>query len=325
MAALLLKDPSQRLLLLITLSISIFNAESFSYSTTLHLNINSPLTGIFPKQYTPVIKFSTMDQRRSNTERNLVTENDDNVTDSSNLSTLYRGVSSMYFGQVLLALKKSGLTLGCLNIIGGPLMATGIALILGSAAEKQLLGSDTFKRLNGLMFLYATLALMLVAIVPQLYSPFGMLWFFSGSSTLFVATKGYFSGLKADDNKSFLPETSRLLNAASRTSLALPPKQTSFGNFFILLTIGLKKAAICWGIFQVLLSSGSVRSQIAVRLSQLIKLTILGGSTVTAMSIDDDSKAQELVLVPLNMLSFYVLTTMACKYQYTLWEKSGCS
>ena len=219
----------------------------------------------------------------------------------------------MHFGQIMLAVKKSGVTLGSLNVIGGPLMASGITFILGKAAEKHNLRYDTSKRLNGLLFLYATLALILVALAPQLYNPFGMLWFLSGSSTLFVATKGYFSGLKANDNENFLTETSRLLKAALKTPMARPTKKISFGDFASLWTILAKKTLLGWGILKVLLTSGlATRSPIVLAVSQLTKLTILGGSIVTALSIGDDPTRED-ALVPLNFLASYTLTTMAGK------------
>jgi hypothetical protein len=228
------------------------------------------------------------------------------------LTKLYRGVSMLHFGQIVMAVKKSGLSLGCLNVIGGPLMAFGVTFLLGNACDKQHLAMDTSKRLNGVLVLYATLALCLVALVPQLHNPFGMLWFISASSTLFVAVKGYFSGLKADSDKTFFPETLRLFSDASRTTLAVPPNGITFGDFFSLWTVAIRKASLVWGILQVLLSVGLEKSQIAPKLSQLAKLTLLGGSLVTAASIEGSAE-RDLTMMPLNMMTAYVFSTMAGK------------
>lgn len=300
-------------LIFITL-LSLNQALLLSQATTQQLKIASP-----PLVSTQSISVAAMTVRRSKTERRLVSENFNNISkneirkDPLSLATLYRGVSMMHFGQIMLAVKKSGVTLGSLNVIGGPLMASGITFILGKAAEKHNLRYDTSKRLNGLLFLYATLALILVALAPQLYNPFGMLWFLSGSSTLFVATKGYFSGLKANDNENFLTETSRLLKAALKTPMARPTKKISFGDFASLWTILAKKTMLGWGILKVLLTSGlATRSPIVLAVSQLTKLTILGGSIVTALSIGDDPTRED-ALVPLNFLASYTLTTMAGK------------
>lgn len=232
------------------------------------------------------------------------------------LIKIYRGVSMLYVGQILMSFKKSGFTLACFNVIGGPLVAAGLMLLLGNAAKNQNLEYDTFKRLNGLMVLYSTLALMLVALVPQLHSPFGLLWLVTATSSLWVTVKGYFAGLKADKNKIFFPETQRLLNDAAKVSIAIPPKGISYIDFFLLWTVAIKKTTLVLGILQILLSTvGPMKFKIIPRLlSHLMKLTILGGSLVTETSIEDDSSIRHSVAGPVNMLVSYVFFSMGGAY-----------
>lgn len=245
-------------------------------------------------------------------------------TDQLELTKIYRGVSMLHFAQVLMAFKKSGVTLGSLNVVGGPLMATGLMILLGDAAESQQLQKDTFKRLNGLMVLYATLALSLVALVPQIDNPFGLLFLLSGSSTLFAGVKGYFAGLQADGNKSFLAETQRLFQAASNTTMntCIPSKQqllkmSSLGDFISLWVVAIKKIYLVFTIGLILTTTkttvSSMRLKIAPHLSHFMKLTILGGSLITTMSIQDSSvSTQETnVVTTLSILISYVFSTMA--------------
>ena len=261
--------------------------------------------------------------RRTKTQRVQGATSTDGVTegiadcfqDQLAMTKLFRGVSMLHFGQVFMALKKSGLTLGSLNVIGGPLMAAGLMFLLGNASEKKCLSNDTFKRLNGLMVCYATMALCLVAIVPQLGNPFGMLYFISGSSTLFVVVKGYLVGLRVNKDQ-FFPDTLRLLKEAFQTSIvALPHDRTSLGYFVSLWTVATLKATLAWGALQLVLSPNFTIRQVAPILSQLTKLTILGGSLVTAMSMKD-KPARDSTFVPLKMLASYVFGSMAGMYDF---------
>lgn len=271
-------------------------------------------------QLAPTTKTTRMTQRRSKTCKLSQTSPGD--TDKSEkkvyldqlaLTRLYRGVSMLYLGQVIMAVKKSGLTLGCLNVVGGPLMAAGITFLLGIASEKQCLALDTFKRLNGLLFLYATLCLVIVALVPQLHQAFGLLYFISGTSTLLVGIKGYLAGLPADGDKQFLSETSRLFAGASRVTLALPPKIT-FGEFIALWCIATRKFILAGGVARVIFSTGLGKHQVVPKISELAKLTILGGSLVSAISIED-TISRDVALIPINILQSYVFGTMAGKFQ----------
>jgi hypothetical protein len=271
-------------------------------------------------QLAPLTKTIKMTARRSKTQKLSQTSSDNTdeaekkvYHDQLALARLYRGVSMLYLGQVIMAFKKSSLTLGCLNVVGGPLMASGVTFLLGSASEKQYLALDTFKRLNGLLVLYATICLGIVALVPQLHQTFGLLFFISGTTTLLVGVKGYFAGLSADGNKSFASETSRLFDGASRVTLAFPPKIT-VGEFISLWCVATRKLRLAVGVIQVILSAGLVKSQIAPKISQLAKLTILGGSLVCAISLEDTT-ARDMALVPLNMMISYVFFTMAGKFQ----------
>mmetsp|Transcript_17404 Transcript_17404/g.25240 ORF Transcript_17404/g.25240 Transcript_17404/m.25240 type:complete len:359 (+) Transcript_17404:91-1167(+) len=285
------------------------------------------------QQQLNIRKTSTMTSRRTKTMREQKSSssddnnNNNSMTDQKQtiLTPLYRGVSMLHIGQISLALKKSGVTLGCLNVIGGPLMAAGLLLLLSNAAEQKHLAKDTFLRLNGLMVLYATLTLGLVALVPQLSSTYGLLYFVSGSSALFVAVKGYFAGLRAaDDVTTFWQKTGQLLKQASRTSMSLPSGKSSLGHYCTLWLVAVRKISLLWGIFQVVMPlvspaltsfvlPASPRRAIALKLSEFIKLTLLGGSVVTtiSMSDDDDDVAYDQKFAPINLLASYALGTMA--------------
>ena len=260
---------------------------------------------------------SIMPSRRLKTTRKVSTDNEEtskpDLKDQLALVHLYRGVAMMHGGQILLAFKKSGYTIACFNVIGGPLMAAGICYILGNAASTQCLANSTFKRLNGLLFMYSSLAYCLIALVPQLNSSLGMLWFLSASSTIFITVKGYLSALKADNNKGFLIETCRLFNEAFQVTLSLTkiPSKEKIGDFASLWIIALKKVALIFAIVQVLLSSGFARSQIAPKINQIMKLTILGGSIVINLLIGNDIISEKTVMFPLNVLISYVLASMA--------------
>uniref|UniRef100_A0A7S4RFM5 Uncharacterized protein n=1 Tax=Ditylum brightwellii TaxID=49249 RepID=A0A7S4RFM5_9STRA len=288
------------------------------------------------QQQLNIRKTSTMTSRRTKTMREQKSSssddnnNNNSMTDQKQtiLTPLYRGVSMLHIGQISLALKKSGVTLGCLNVIGGPLMAVGLLFLLSNAAEQKHLAKDTFLRLNGLMVLYATLTLGLVALVPQLSSTYGLLYFVSGSSALFVAVKGYFAGLRAaDDVATFWQKTGQLLKQASRTSMSLPSGKSSLGHYCTLWLVAVRKVSLLWGIFQVVMSfvspaltsfvlPASPRRAIALKLNEFIKLTLLGGSVVTTISMsddDDDDVAYDQTFAPINLLASYALGTMAGK------------
>jgi hypothetical protein len=298
---------------LLTVSLAICQTRSFSHPAGKFNHATVP-------RLAPLTKTIKMTARRSKTQK-LSQTSSYNTNEAEKkvhhdqlaLAKLYRGVSMLYLGQVIMALKKSSLTLGCLNVVGGPLMASGVTFLLGSASKKQYLASDTFKRLNGLLALYATICLGIVALVPQLHQAFGQLFFISATTTLLVGVKGYFAGLCADGNKSFVSETSRLFDGASRVTLAFPPKIT-VGDFISLWCVAARKVSLALGVIQVILSAGPVKSQIVPKISQLAKLTMLGGSLVCAISLVD-TRARDMALVPLSMMISYVFFTMAGKFQ----------
>eukprot|EP00980_Cylindrotheca_fusiformis_P008430 scaffold1784_cov116-Cylindrotheca_fusiformis.AAC.10 len=302
---------------LLAFVIIICKAHAFSFSAgKLKFTTTAP-------QFVELTTGTKMVFRRSKTHRVpqvSASDEDDsgNVVyhDQLALTRLYRGVSMLYFGQIIMSFKKSGLTLNCFNFVGGPLMASGVTFLLGHASEKQCLAMDTFKKLNGLLVLYATLCLTLVGLVPQLHEPFVFLFLTSGTSTLFVGTKGYFAGLRADGNVPFLEETLRLSKGAASTTLSLPPKIT-YGEVASLWCIAARKLRLAVGVVQVLLTVGMHKSQIVPKISELAKLTILGGSLVTTISIEDIA-AKNIAYVPLNLMLSYVLGTMAGK-EPTLW------
>lgn len=219
----------------------------------------------------------------------------------------------LYCAQVVLAIKKSGLTLASLNSIGAPLMGAGITHILGTSSKRQLLGLDTFKRLNGLMFLYAIICLSLLALVPQqLKSPFGILWLLTGSSSILLGTKGYLSGLRADGGKPFLSETYRLFEAASKLSVSLPPKDISYANFFRLSNIAIRKIIFVWGALRAIFDGGgTIALRLAPKVSQLARFTLLGGSLVTVVSAKDDPVARKLTAGFVNAMALFVFSSIS--------------
>ena len=238
------------------------------------------------------------------------------------LSTLYRGISMLHFGQIVMAFKKSGLTLRCLTLIGGPILAAGILGILGNAAEKQSLASDTFKRLNASMVVYSLMALGLVALRPQLNNPFGMLWFVASSGTFFVASKGYVAGVRAEaadhDDKNYFLITWRLLKDTVHASLRIPLDITAAAYFYSVVTVTFRNLDLLRTILRILVSPEFSNNEITPNLSRLSKLALLGGSLWTITSMQDEPARNQKTFVFLGLLSCYVLATMSgeCLYGF---------
>jgi len=234
------------------------------------------------------------------------------------LAKMYHGTSMLYCGQVVLGIKKYGLTLGSLNDVGGTMMAAGITHLLGDSARKEYLGFDTFKRLNGLLFLYSTMCLGLFALVPKLHEPDGVLWLFSSACALVLGTKGYLSGLRVDGNKSFLPETRRLFKAAAQLTMSRPPKDMTYPNFIRLFTVAIRKTVFVGGVLNELFFGEGARLQIVPKLSQLAKLTLLGGSLVTSVSVEDNEVSRKTIARPSNMMALYVFSSMSGKSVFSI-------
>ncbi|CAJ1932601.1 unnamed protein product [Cylindrotheca closterium] len=227
---------------------------------------------------------------------------------------MYHGTSMIYCGQVALEIKKYGLTIGSLNSVGGSIMAAGITYLLGNLAWKEYLGFDTGKRLNGLLFLYAMVSLCTFTFVPNLCKLGGMLSLlslFSSAGTLLLATKGYLSGLCADGNKSFLPETLRLCKGAVQTTMCRPPKDMTYPNFICLLTVAIRKAVLVGGVLNEVFFGGGRTLLIVPKLIQLAKLTLLGGALVTSISVEDNEVAKKMVTGPINVMALYIFSFMS--------------
>lgn len=227
------------------------------------------------------------------------------------ISKFYHGASLLYCGTALLSLKKYGLTLKSLNFAGEPFMAAGITYLLRESSGKGFLGFDTFKRLNGLMFLYAQIRLVILTLMPNMVELDSVLGILSILSTTVVSTKGYFLGLRASGDKLFLPETFRLCKAAGSLTMSLPTKNMTYPNFIRLLTVAIRKGAFLAGILNLLWFGKATRLQIVPKLSQLGKLTLLGGSLITSVSVEPSEKAQKMTVGPINFMAFYVFSLMS--------------
>ncbi|KAL3941092.1 MAG: hypothetical protein SGBAC_004499 [Bacillariaceae sp.] len=130
---------------------------------------------------------------------------------------------------------------------------------------------------------------------------------------LVLATKGYLSGLCADGNKSFLPETRRLFKAAAQLTMSRPLKGGLTDRTFIrLVTVAIRKGVFVGGILRALFfGGGGARLQIVPKVCQLAKLTLLGGSLVTSISVEDNEVARKMTVGPINMMALYVFSSMS--------------
>jgi hypothetical protein len=57
----------------------------------------------------------------------------------------YRFHLAAYLLQILIAIRKTGVTLFVANVAGGPLLASGLAYLLAAAASHNRFSEDTYK------------------------------------------------------------------------------------------------------------------------------------------------------------------------------------
>jgi hypothetical protein len=227
----------------------------------------------------------------------------------------YRAISAAYLLQILLAIRKTGgVTLAVANVAGGPLLASGLAYLLSTAASHNRFSQDAYKQLSGLLGLYSSLGLLLVGLIPQFNSFFGWLWFGTSLSALCLSVLGYLKGVHAE-GRTFTTETRRLTTGAQQTTLAMPRDLASLAYSCALAVIASRKGLLCFDIFKLILSSSSSSIAIAAKLSQLIKLTILGGTTVILKDAAHRGRLHATGIFGfLNLLSSIVLGSTAGKF-----------
>jgi hypothetical protein len=225
----------------------------------------------------------------------------------------YLVFSAAYLLQILLAIRKTGfVTLAVANAVGGPLLASGLAFLLATAASHNRFSRDTCKRLNGLMVLYTSLGLLLVGLAPQFHTFFGWLWFGTSLSGLCLSVLGYLKGVHAQ-GKTFATETLRLTAEAQQTTLAMPQNFASLAYSCGLAVIASRKGLLCLEIFNLSLSSSSSYA-IAARVSRFAKLTILGGTTVILKDAAHRGRLHAATFCFLNLLSSIVVGSTAGKF-----------
>jgi len=263
--------------------------------------------------------------KKSNTLHAKASDENDVVNQSQDILTrTYQGISVLYLIQIFLSLRKSGLTSIWIHVIGGPFMAFGITALLANANsssldDEYLQRSDTFKRLNGLMALYSLLSLWVVSFAPEQIKNnlFAKIYCLAAFGSLFASSKGYISSLKKS-HIDFFSETKRLIYDAAHLSFSsLPFKQIPIGAFISLWTIAIKKLLLICGIFKVVTSPLEPSRLLGREVSKLAKITILGGSMVTAISIrETDAKCHNYFFSPLSKMIGFVFMTMAGKHVF---------
>lgn len=265
--------------------------------------------------------------KKSSTNSKLYGSKDDAVvvpTKNASQAIGYRIVSLLHLLQCGMAIRKSGLTLTCLHSMVGPLLVTGITAGMLVAVSKDgpvVVGRDSFQRLNGLLVLYAALTLGMVGMLPQQLSHlFGKLWLLSGLSTLWVAVAAYLATIRNEQGRNttttFASDTARLLKEASNISRALPPHQISWGDFASLGSIAIQKVIILYNMIWLLATSNSnnnkIKPLLAIQLSQLTRLTIIGGTLVTIISADKEHHpVAKHALFYMNLFTSYAFFTMS--------------
>jgi hypothetical protein len=240
---------------------------------------------------------------------------------TSKLSLGYKALSFGYAFQVWLTLVKSrGLSLAVANAIGGPLVASGILHQISKSTKN--LANDTIKQLNGLLILYASIGLSMVALLPPTTSIFEWLWCLCSAGTLISCFRGYLSGAlesasKADSLKENLKmlyrETLRLNIASQQSVWSKPTNLPTVVYSAALPIILLMKLSLGIELIQLVLSSSPAYALVG-RLSQLAKLTILGGSTVILKSLVAKNEPFDLELSTisrLQLLTAYIYFTTA--------------
>jgi hypothetical protein len=224
----------------------------------------------------------------------------------------YGVCSAAHLLQIGLAIRRGGVTVAVANSAGGPLLASGLTYLLATAAAHNRFSRDTIKRLNGLMVLYSFLGLILVGLVPQFRSFFGWLWFGTSLSSLWISVLGYVRGVREQGN-TFSTETLRLTTEAQKTTFAKPHNLASLAYSCALAVIAARKGLLGLEIFNLALSSSSSIT-IAIKMSRLAKLTILGGTTVILKDGAHRGRTHSATFCFLNLLSSITFASTAGKF-----------
>ena len=220
----------------------------------------------------------------------------------------YKGLALAYLAQVAMALNKSGPTLFCANIIGGPALAGAISWILSSGKLATIRGGHTsFKLMNGTLILYSITCLTLVALVPQLNKPFGLLYMLTGAFTFLINAKGYTSY-----SNSIVEETKKILPRIHSANLYAWPKDVPNVLYMIcMVTVIVLKTQLLLQLSTYVSTLKSSRLLIASNVSMLAKLTVLGGSLVTLRDAANEKILGNAQFRKLNLFVSYVFGTMA--------------
>ena len=232
------------------------------------------------------------------------------------LSIGYKGIALAYLAQVVMALNKSGPTLFCANIIGGPALAGAISWILSSGKLATIRGGHTsFKLMNGTLILYSITCLTLVALVPQLNKPFGLLYMLTGAFTFLINAKGYTSY-----SNSIVEETKKILPRIHSANLYAWPKDVPNVLYMIcMVTVIVLKTQVLLQLSTYVSTLKSSRLLIASNVSMLAKLTVLGGSLVTLRDAANEKILGNAQFRKLNLFVSYVFgTTAALKLSQVL-------
>lgn len=252
----------------------------------------------------------------------------------------YRTVAAAYLFQVLLALGHHGPTLAFANVVGGPWMACGSAHLLSTHmatlhSDNHRLSNDTFKKLNGLFFLYSAIELGRLG---------SCLWFTTNASACLLVSWGFVQGFLfssgSEKKSSFWSETKCLLTGAQRTTLALPKNLASFGYSCALAVIAVWKSYLCWEALPQLatvimemkgtyspyspysplriFSDALATTRCITGLRVLAKLTMLGGTLVILKDAAQRGLLNSRSFWFLNLLSASILSSTAGTYQHVL-------
>ena len=328
-------------------------AVPFSYRSTPRLSSPWSSRGASPHHHPhPITTFNNNNQssfpslnalRSSSESRDLEDNNNMQPINSSfpKLSIGYKALSFGYAFQVWLAIVKStvmgGPALAAANAIGGPLAASGILFYI-SKNNCNFLSSDVVKQLNGLLTLYASLGLTMVALLPPTSSFFEWLWFACSSGVLIICSRGYTIGALSSAPKAnysfkeksrlFLKETLRLNKESQQAVWGTPTNVPSAVYSLALPVILLMKLSLGVELYQLTSKAASGYALVG-RISQLAKLTILGGSTVILKSLALKTKPsgeETRVISKLQLFTSYIYLTTAGEcysfYDTNPWCKS---
>jgi len=220
------------------------------------------------------------------------------------LSLSYKVSSMTYVTQIIMAFLKSGFKPISANSIGSPVLAAYLTWNLSN--KENIREQDvSSKIMNGVLIIYSSLCLSVTAIIPKFNDRLIQLYCITALSTFILSAKGYSRGLPHTGIKGIIQETKALMPRIRNANFYARPRNVSTVFYLICMaTVILLKME---QMIPILLDP-AMRSPmiLAFKMSNLAKLSVLGGSLVTLRDAANEGLLGQTRFRILNIFASYV-------------------